>query len=134
MHVDPVEHRTGKPLLIGKNLGVAASAFLFRVTEKTTRTRIHSGNEHEIGGVSAESSSATNINLFILKWLPKGFQSRAWVFGISSRKRTPKYAKLISPGIGCEPPPIREVQLDVWWGARKGRVVTTFSIDSPARL
>ena len=41
--------------------------------------------------------------------------------GISSRKRTPLCARLISPGCGLLPPPTNATCEMVWWGARKGR-------------
>ncbi len=41
--------------------------------------------------------------------------------GSSSRKRIPRWARLISPGLGQRPPPTSPAWLMVWWGERKGR-------------
>ena len=41
--------------------------------------------------------------------------------GISSRKRTPRWAREISPGSAFVPPPIMEIAEAVWCGARNGR-------------
>ena len=41
--------------------------------------------------------------------------------GSSSRKRTPWWARLTSPGRGMVPPPMRPTSEMVWWGERKGR-------------
>ncbi len=41
--------------------------------------------------------------------------------GSSSRKRTPLWAREISPGRGMAPPPARATAETVWWGLRKGR-------------
>ena len=46
-----------------------------------------------------------------------------WNSGSSSRKRTPLWAREISPGRGGEPPPERPITEMVWWGERKGRRV-----------
>ena len=43
--------------------------------------------------------------------------------GSSSRKRTPWWAIVASPGRVGVPPPSRPAALIVWWGARKGRAV-----------
>ena len=48
--------------------------------------------------------------------------------GISSRKRTPRWAREISPGVAFEPPPIMETEEAVWCGERKGRVATMSSV------
>ena len=42
--------------------------------------------------------------------------------GSSSRKRTPLWARLTSPGLGFCPPPIRPASEMVWCGDRKGRL------------
>ena len=41
----------------------------------------------------------------------------------SSRKSTPRCARLISPGFGNVPPPTSDIALAVWCGARNGRVI-----------
>ena len=45
--------------------------------------------------------------------------------GSSSRKSTPRWARLISPGRGGLPPPMSPPAEIVWCGARKGRSVLT---------
>jgi len=47
--------------------------------------------------------------------------------GISSKKRTPLWARLTSPGFTFVPPPIREASEALLWGALKGRFVTGIS-------
>lgn len=49
--------------------------------------------------------------------------------GSSSMKRTPLWARDISPGPGMLPPPSRPTSLMVWWGERKGRWKPRFSSD-----
>jgi len=45
--------------------------------------------------------------------------------GNSSRKSTPRCARLISPGRGQRPPPTNPAWLTVWCGARNGRARTS---------
>ena len=45
--------------------------------------------------------------------------------GSSSKKSTPRWLSEISPGLGMRPPPTRPACEIVWWGARKGREVTS---------
>src|SRR5260221_11574712 len=40
--------------------------------------------------------------------------------GNSSRKSTPRWAKVISPGRGIAPPPTSDTYDEVWCGERKG--------------
>src|SRR4051812_26620789 len=72
--------------------------------------------------------SAWHLNsvLFVVTTLSsKGWRrvSRAWPLysGSSSRKSTPLWARVISPGWGMRPPPTRPACEIVWCGARKGR-------------
>jgi hypothetical protein len=51
--------------------------------------------------------------------------TRRWNSGSSSRKRTPLWARLASPGRGIIPPPMRPAWEMVWWGARNGRRPTS---------
>jgi hypothetical protein len=51
--------------------------------------------------------------------------------GSSSRKRTPLWARLTSPGRGNEPPPTTAASLAVWWGLRKGLSVSRASSRAP---
>ena len=44
--------------------------------------------------------------------------------GSSSKNSTPLWAREISPGFGTAPPPVRDTAEAVWWGLRKGRLVT----------
>ena len=48
--------------------------------------------------------------------------------GSSSRNRTPRWAREISPGLASAPPPMSEVGDAVWWGLRKGRSCTMSSV------
>jgi len=41
--------------------------------------------------------------------------------GSSSRKSTPLWERLTSPGLGICPPPMSPASEMVWWGERKGR-------------
>ncbi len=56
--------------------------------------------------------------------------------GNSSRKSTPRWARLTSPGRGVPPPPTSPGEEMVWCGARKGRRTTSGSPggSSPATL
>ena len=48
--------------------------------------------------------------------------------GNSSKKRTPRWASVISPGLGLEPPPISPTSEVVWCGERNGRLCITPSL------
>ena len=55
--------------------------------------------------------------------------------GSSSRKRTPLWARLASPGFSRVPPPTKDTMDALWWGVRNGRVMTGLnSSESPAVL
>ena len=52
-------------------------------------------------------------------------RAERWYSGISSKNRTPWWARLISPGLTVRlPPPHSATVLAVWWGERNGRSVT----------
>src|SRR3989304_2544392 len=53
-------------------------------------------------------------------WRSTSSTSR-WNSGSSSRKSTPWWARLISPGRGIDPPPTSALRLGLWGGAREGR-------------
>jgi len=57
--------------------------------------------------------------------MPRGYS------GSSSRKRTPKWAREISPGEASGPPPMSEIGEAVWWGLRKGRSWTMSCVMPP---
>ena len=63
--------------------------------------------------------------LTVISWSSRGWRSDSKIFlgysNSSSRNRTPRCARLMSPGCILDPPPMMEALLAVWWGDLNGR-------------
>ena len=71
------------------------------------------------GNVSVPFARATVI-LFSSNGSRSDSMTRRSNSGNSSRNKTPRCARVASPGRGFVPPPIMETCDDVWWGFRNG--------------
>ena len=60
--------------------GIAHAVFGW-VIEIAARTRVHGGNEHEVGGELDGESGTTDTDQSFFKWLTHDFQNGPFVFG-----------------------------------------------------
>ena len=83
------------------------------------------GSHPQQGGKAAGKVICREAREITISLDSKGWRSTSKTFlsnsGSSSKNKTPKCAKVISPGLGYEPPPTNATAEAVWCGARKGR-------------
>ena len=75
-----------------------------------------------------------DLDTALLERLPERVHGARVNSGSSSRKSTPRWASVISPGMGRVPPPTSPCAEIVWCGARNGRSVASRPLPMPAAL
>ena len=80
VQIDAIEQRTGDALSITLHLERAATAFAFQIAEISARTRIHGGDQHELGGKSHAARGARDGDFPVLERLAHHFQCRSFEF------------------------------------------------------
>ena len=126
VEVDAIERRARQPRPVGLGApgradaaadGVAVEAAGARVARAETRSG-------RAGKRALAIARATSIRPSSSGWR-RASRAEGAKAQTSSRKSTPWWARLTSPGRGRRPPPTRPAAEIVWWGARKGRRMTS---------
>jgi hypothetical protein len=81
VEIDAVEERAGDALAITLDLDGAAAAFAFEIAEVSARTRVHRGNEHELGGERDAAGGARDGDFAVFQRLAHHFQGGAFELG-----------------------------------------------------
>ena len=120
--VDPVQQRAADLAPCTARSAAACNGTPPRVAAIAARAGVQGRDQHEVGRETSCSMSAREI---VTVPSSSGWRRTSSVrrlnSGSSSRKSTPLWARLISPGDGIEPPPTRPASLIVWCGERNGR-------------
>src|SRR5205085_11406890 len=81
MEIDAIKERTGDSLAITVDLMRAAAAFAFQIAEVTTWTRVHRGDEHELGRERDAAGGARDGDFAVFERLAHDFEGGAFELG-----------------------------------------------------
>lgn len=78
VEIDAIEQGSGDSLAITLDLERSAAAFAFQIAEVSARTRVHRGDEHELGGEGDAAGGAGDGDFAVLERLTHHFEGGAF--------------------------------------------------------